>query len=225
MKRTFKALVATIIFTLMIAAAALTSYANYDGEESVSAETSYGTESQEIVDAGAANDISEDELDKNVFTSIFNQVKSYATEIFCAMTFIGSLILAYAYKKGLIPMIEKALISIGGSVAKIKERTESGAAANEELGASIAAKLERSEALVNELVDRMSKMNSELSEIKASELERSDICKELSVIVGTQIDMLRDIFMTSALPQYQKDAVGERVAKMKETLKNYDKEK
>ena len=61
-------------------------------------------------------------------------------------------------------------------------------------------------------------MNAELTEIRCSERKRTENTEELSVIVGTQIDMLYDIFMTSALPQYQKDAVGERVAKMKEAL-------
>ena len=37
-------------------------------------------------------------------------------------------------------------------------------------------------------------------------------------MVKAQIDMLYDVFMSSALPQYQKDAVGERIAKMKEAL-------
>ena len=34
----------------------------------------------------------------------------------------------------------------------------------------------------------------------------------------SQIDMLYEIFMQSGLPQYSKDALGERMAKMKKTL-------
>ena len=230
MKRTFKALVVAIIFTLIISVSALPAYATYDeantpvNSAEVSAEQSVEV-NDDIEQANPSELVTDDELAENLFTAIFNQVKSYATEIFCAMTFIGSLILAYAYKKGLMPLIEKTLISIGGSVAKIKERTESGAIATEELGASLTAKLETSEVVINNMIEKINEMNQELSQIKTSELERTDSCKELSIIVNTQIDMLYDIFMTSALPQYQKDAVGERVAKMKEMLKDYDKEK
>ena len=148
-----------------------------------------------------------------------NCPKSYwATEIFCAMTFIGSLILAYAYKKGLIPLVEKTLVSIGGAVSKIREKTESGALATEKLGEDLLARLEDSETVIKALVDRIGSMNDDLASVKSSELERNEKSNELSVIIMTQIDMLHDIFMTSALPQYQKDAVGERVAKMKEAL-------
>ena len=217
MKRTLKAFVAAIIFTLIISSSLIVSYADHS-EAVINDSDTVLSDGQEQTDEIV------DEVGENVFTTIFNQLKSYATEIFCGMTFIGSLILAYAYKKGLIPLIEKTLVSISGAVAKIKERTESGAIATEELGASLSEKLEKSEMIVNSMIDKIGEMNKELAQIKTSELERTDSCKELSIIVETQIDMLYDIFMTSALPQYQKDAVGEKVAKMKETLKDYDKE-
>ena len=217
MKGTLKAFVAAIIFTLIISSSLIVSYADHSG--AVINDSDIG-----LTDGQEQTDEIVDEVGENVFTTIFNQLKSYATEIFCGMTFIGSLILAYAYKKGLIPLIEKTLVSISGAVAKIKERTESGAIATEELGASLSEKLEKSEMIVNSMIDKIGEMNKELAQIKTSELERTDSCKELSIIVETQIDMLYDIFMTSALPQYQKDAVGEKVAKMKEPLKDYDKE-
>ena len=225
MKRTFKVLLSAIILTVMLFAIATVSYADvsevYETENGSLCADAPTERNEPTVNESNV----EEELSENVFSEIFEQIKSYATEIFCAMTFIGSLILAYAYKKGLLPLIEKTLLSIGSSVSKIKERTESGAVATEELGASITAKLENSEALVNNMIDKIGEMNAELSQIKTSELERTDNCKELSIIVSTQIDMLYDIFMSSALPQYQKDAVGEKVAKMKEMLKENDKKK
>ena len=38
----------------------------------------------------------------------------------------------------------------------------------------------------------------------------------MKIILSAQIDMLYDIFMTSSLPQYQKDAVSKRIGEMKE---------
>lgn len=237
MKRKFKAFAAIIILALLLFATVTTSYAYTDSSvadggagAADNGDAFNDTGKNENTDGtngvGAANNkdtvneyAEEDETEaKNVFTSVFNQIKSYATEIFCAMTFIGSLILAYAYKKGLIPLVEKTLISIGGAVSKIREKTESGALATEKLGEDLLARLEDSETVIKALVDRIGSMNDDLASVKSSELERNEKSNELSVIIMTQIDMLHDIFMTSALPQYQKDAVGERVAKMKEAL-------
>lgn len=206
MKRKLKALAVITILALSLFAIGIPSYA-------------YAEETDSANDVHASDNGATDAPDaENVFTAVFNEITEYATEIFCAMTFIGSLILAYAYKKGLLPLVEKALISISGSVSKIKEKTESGALAAEELGEQLSGKLEDTEGLITSLAERVAKMNDEMSAIKVCELERADSARELAVIVGTQIDMLYDIFMTSTLPQYQKDAVGERVARMKEAL-------
>ena len=48
--------------------------------------------------------------------------------------------------------------------------------------------------------------------------------EDTRVILSAQVDMLYDIFMTSALPQYQKDAVGERIAAMRGALLKNDDE-
>ena len=157
--------------------------------------------------------------EENVFSRLWDTVSSYATEIFCAMTFTGSLILAYAYKKGLLPLVEKTLVSIGGAVSKIKERTESSELAAERIGTEMEKKLAGAESLILTLTERVNEMNDSLLDVKAKEHGWEQDAKSLSVIVSAQVDMLYDIFMSSALPQYQKDAVGERVAKMKEALR------
>ena len=170
---------------------------------------------------GTAEEYTETESmpDENVFSRVFEEVSSYATEIFCAMTFVGSLMLAYAYKKGLLPLVEQTLISIGSAVTKIKERTESGEIAAENLGIKLDEKLNDTEKLILSLAERVGEMNEALEEVKKSEQAKEENRKDLSVIVSAQVDMLYDIFMSSALPQYQKDAVGERVAQMKEALR------
>ena len=42
----------------------------------------------------------------------------------------------------------------------------------------------------------------------------------MKALMSAQIDMLYDIFMTSSLPQYQKDAVNQRVKEMKEVTES-----
>ena len=42
----------------------------------------------------------------------------------------------------------------------------------------------------------------------------------MRLVIEGQIDMLYAIFMSSALPQYQKDEIGERIKLMREVLNN-----
>ena len=155
---------------------------------------------------------------ENVFATVFAGIKEYATEIFCAMTFVGSLLLAYAYKKGLLPLVESTLVSIGNAVTRIKEKTEEGEEISTQATVAINERLDTAQRLITTLAERIDEMTTELGEVKNSELLKNRENQNLSLIVSTQIDMLYDIFITSSLPQYQKDAVGERVARMKEAL-------
>ena len=168
----------------------------------------------------ASEAVSAEEIaaEENVFTTVFLGVKEYATEIFCALTFTGSLLLAYAYKKGLLPLVESTLVSIGNAVSKIKERTEAGEESSLAIASSISNELNKAQDLIKNLTKRVDVMSEAITEVKDGELLKNRENQSLCIIIGAQIDMLYDIFMSSALPQYQKDAVGERVAKMKEAL-------
>jgi len=211
MKTKFKIFIALMLFCIMMLS--LTVFA--------SAEENADSQANDTTDASANAEADTYDPDNTVsfFEKAFREIKKYATEIFCALTFIGSMILTYAYKKGLLPLIESALLSIGNSVSKIKEKTD----ANEEntinLGNNMTERLERSEEIISTLTERIEEMTSTIEEVKDGELLKNRENQNLTVIISAQIDMLYDIFMSSALPQYQKDAVGERVALMKEALR------
>ena len=67
-------------------------------------------------------------------------------------------------------------------------------------------------------IDSVSRELTNLSEkLDAIQEEKSEKEKFKTVMLS-QIDMLYDIFMQSGIPQYSKDALGEKVAKMKKEL-------
>lgn len=153
--------------------------------------------------------------EENVFSSVYNEVASHASEILCAMTFAGSLILAFAYKKGLMPLVKGSLLSIANAISKIKDDTTENAERNAKIGESLEMELENTKATLNTLTDKISELGLMLMEKLECEDDAKREKEEFKLILSSQIDMLYDIFMASALPQYQKDAVGERIAKMK----------
>ena len=168
--------------------------------------------------SAAAEEVSEDVsevIEENIFSTVYDEIALHASEILCAMTFAGSLILAFAYKKGLMPLVKGSLLSIGNAITKIKDDTTENAEKNAKLGESLEIGLENAKITLDALAEKISDLDLTLKE----KLEYEDKAKrekeEFKLILTSQIDMLYDIFMTSALPQYQKDAVGERVAKMK----------
>ena len=159
-----------------------------------------------------------DTVEDNVFGKIYTEITEYASEILCAMTFIGSLVLAFAYRKGLLPIVKGSLLTIGNAVGKMKESVSENAQKGEELGKSIENGLEAAKSVLDGLVSRIEELDAALTERLAKESEEVKEKEALRLVLLSQIDMLSDIFMSSSIPQYRKDAVGERIAKMKEAL-------
>lgn len=153
------------------------------------------------------------------FDKVYGEVTAYASEILCALTFTGSLMLAFAYKKGLLPLVEKSLITIGNAVTKIKENTKESTELSSQLGINIGQRLSDTQDLIKQLTERIGTLEEALNCSLENENESRLEGKQLRLVVDAQIDMLYDIFMSSALPQYQKDAVGERIAKMKGAIR------
>ncbi len=165
------------------------------------------------------------DTDENFFTAAYKEISSYASEILCTLTFIGSLVLAIAYKKGLLPLLERSLVTIGNAVGKIKESAKEGLDKGEALGVSIEKKLGLTENMLSDIATRVEIMRHALDESLENKVQADLDKKQMLIVMRAQIDMLYDVFMCSAIPQYQKDAIGEKIAAMKGALAENDGEK
>ena len=169
-------------------------------------------------EAPEGESVSAEEQEQSPLSKIYDEISAYTSEILAALTLVGSVTLAFAYKKGLLPLMEKSLITIGNAVTGIMENTEKNTVANTAMGESIEKQLLHASEAVTALSKRIGELDNDLRHSLEGEESQRLEAKELRLVIGAQIDMLYDIFMSSALPQYQKDAVGERIAKMKEAI-------
>lgn len=152
---------------------------------------------------------------ENFFATIYKELSQYTGEIFCALTFIGSVLLAFAYKKGLLPLITKALGSAGSTLSKIKDTTDSLGQSNKEFSEKISAAVNAAVDTVNGMSEKLLTLEAELTKMSEMKEER----KMLNIVLRSQVEMLYDIFISSAMPQYQKDAISQKVTAMLELLK------
>ena len=104
--------------------------------------------------------------------------------------------------------------AISGAVSRIKESAERGEGKTDALSKIVFERLTDAESCLDGIGKSLIELEERLDDIKADKNEG----KLLRTVMSAQIDMLYSIFMTSQLPQYQKDEVGERIAKMKEAL-------
>lgn len=151
------------------------------------------------------------DFEKNVFEEIYHSLELNADKIFSILAFIGTLLVGVGYKSGLLPLLRDTLTKLKGAIDGVKADGEENKAKNEEKFAELSTNLQS--------------IGNQLRDMKWQYESYDEICREresMKVILQGQIDMLYAIFMTSTLPQYQKDEIGERISQMREELKKYE---
>ncbi len=150
--------------------------------------------------------------------SILAVAERYTSEIFCVLTFIGSLITAFCYKKGLLPTLAEGINKIYSIVVKSGEKASSMQAESAELldafvdrAMPILEKTKEIASYAEQLRDESLAMKSELERDKAQR-------KILSQILSGQIDLLYGVFMSASLPEYQKEQLGAQYNRLKSMI-------
>lgn len=189
------------LFTLV--ALCFTASANSETETTV---TDYGGE--------ISTDETDGTLNQNIFEIIYREGIKHSDKILSLLAFVTSLILALSYKKSLIPFIKGALSKLGSSVNKITEDSES--KTDKALISLNDAKssLEESRELFISAVSVLESICEKLDRTK----NLTKINSDLKILMQNQTDMLYEVFISSSLPVYQKEAVGERIKEMKRLI-------
>lgn len=194
-------LIALITLTL---SASVTAFAESDAEEFETPEA----ESNSI-----------DNESSNPFSEIYGLVLKNSDKLFSLLAFLSSLLIVFAYKKGLIPIINTGLSAIKKSSDSFESKASESLVKTEE---SLKFLTDKFASCINS-IEGISKYVDELSEkLELMEAENGDR-ETLTTVMLSQVDMLYEIFMNSALPQYSKDALGEKFAQMKKSITGGEK--
>jgi len=175
-------------------------------------ETGVAPEAGEVPETGVAPEAGEVPEIDNPFEDIFEAASEFSAEIASALAFIGSVLVAFAYKRGLLPSVKSGIVAIGGAVGQLKDSTESTSRHQEQMLEEFTERLSRAEDVLERFGKAIDEIAEKTEDGKSAAADRAD----MKALMSAQIDMLYDIFMTSSLPQYQKDAVNQRVREMRE---------
>ena len=166
----------------------------------------------EIVDISSEVLKESGEIDQNIFETIYSVVESNADKIFSILAFLGTLIVSIGYKSGLLPLLNDALSKLKGAIENVRENGERN-------NAKTSDKIDRIAESVSEMTGELALIEAKVKDYELLSQERETV----KLLLEEQINMLYAIFMSSALPQYQKDEIGQRIKNMREELSSYEK--
>lgn len=215
MKRKYKLKAIAILFILIFTVFTVTAAAEKVQVTNEELGDSYSEPSADESPDAVTDSPSNAEI--TVFDEIYLALTENADKIFAALAFVGTLLVSFAYKKGLLPLLRNAISSLLGSVDSIKESGSELMRHTDDKLSSLCEsmqELREHNALTGDSVIEINKRLDSLDEATRK-------YDQTKVILASQIDMLYAIFISSALPQYQKEEVSEKIKQMREELKSY----
>lgn len=157
----------------------------------------------------------ESAAEENIFITFYEEITTHLPELFSALSLIGAGIIAFCYKRGLLPLLKNGIGAIGSAAMDCGKKAESYAEESRNL-------CEKANDSIHFITTYMKKIEEDLY---ALDQKISTVCTQkkekeaLYELMHGQIDMLLEIFLASSLPQFEKDRVCKRVEEMKRSLK------
>ena len=161
-----------------------------------------------------ASDGQDASAETNVFYEVYSVILQHSDKILSALAFCASLFLAFAYRSGIVPLIRGGLNTLGTAVNKFKEEADKANEASAKTLGEAKDKLCDAEKSITALTEKLGTLEDKLAEA----IEDKKRAEDMKIIMESQIDMLYDIFMSSSIPLFQKEAVGEKISAMKKKL-------
>lgn len=190
------------------------------GEKNGKNATENDTNSEGIADEKYGQNEDDGASGAEGFEAFYALVMEHLSEILSLCAFAASLVCAAVYKSGLLPLIERSLNAIGSTTQKIRESAELGEDKRRADIEALSEKLSKLEASLGKLTEDLYECTERMEE-KSITAARE---RRMEALITGELEMLYDIFMSSALPEYEKTRVGERVAKMKEVISSNEKD-
>ena len=147
----------------------------------------------------------------DIVKGLFDDLKNNLPEILSALSLICTVILMIVYKSGFIPMVREGVCALSARVKSIGEQTDKMSLSAKSSDENIRAALEYAEKRLSTIEDSLSLLREGLRGVDAIGAKSDAVSRALSI----EAQMLYELFMSSALPQYEKDRVGEMIAEMK----------
>ena len=164
--------------------------------------------------AASAAEIGNEATEQSFFSLLYETAGAHLTEILSAFSAACTILIAFCYKRGLLPILKNGIGAIGSATKKWGENAEIYGKEAKKICENANNYIQDSAKRVEEVKERLTGIEKHLSDltIRAKENE------QMRFVLEGQMEMLCDVFLSSSLPQFEKDRVSQKIERMKQLL-------
>ena len=152
--------------------------------------------------------------EENIFETVFNAIIEHSGEILAGIAATLSGVAIFVFKKGVLPLLKGGISAIGTGVERLEENSKKQSDSADAISETVRDGAEQAKVAISSLTDSVARLEERLLLAESDSVDRG----KLFYVLYSQLEMLYEIFMSSSLPVYEKERVGEQIAKMKSSL-------
>ena len=134
------------------------------------------------------------------------------------LTLVGSLLVAFLYKTGLLPMLRAGLSALADTLSKSRDATEAFTASASENIRRIEAQTEPILAAVTECEAIIRKLEARLGTMETALADGERAREDTAAILRTETELFYELLHSVNLPEAQKEAMSESYYRLKRAL-------
>lgn len=152
--------------------------------------------------------------EENPFAVLYRGIAENLDAVFGALAALGTGIVAFSYKRGMLPLLRGGVGVLSEKVKKIGEESEKLGKESTENAEFVKNQLQIILTSFQDCVSAVEGFGSTLEELRA----KSDEIDLLRSLMAGEVELLYEIFSSSSLPQYQKEIVARRMEELRAAL-------
>lgn len=149
--------------------------------------------------------VSEEGADANFAVTVSDFLDCHSGEIFSALSLLGTVLLAWIARRGLLPSMRAGLDGLAAGVDRLGERSRE---AGEKQSRLLGDFLEAAEPILKELSgmrDLFAALSKRTAELEKRTEEARSENEKLAVLSRASVDMLKEVFTAAKLPVASKE--------------------
>ena len=170
---------------------------------------------QSATDEGTPDEGASDNTATGALAAFFTQ---NADTLLGLLTLVGSLLVAFLYKTGLLPMLRAGLSALADTLGKSRDATEAFTASASENIRRIEAQTEPILSAVTECEAIIRRLEARLGTMETALAEGERAREDTAAILRTETELFYELLHSVNLPEAQKEAMSESYYRLKRAL-------
>ena len=173
-----------------------------------------GSEALGVYDHDSTENAADGDEYSNPTEELYSLIIENSDKLLSALSLVGTLIIMLVYKRGLLPILRGGVGAITKGVGEVQSESKRQSEEASAMHSLISAKLAATEGAVERIEESVGVLEARCAKATLDAKTSNTVCGAMEI----QSELLYELLLATALPTYEKERIGQRIAEIRTIL-------